>query len=214
VETAVLAGGRTLRDFLSTRDWRTTVRLCLPDALIGCGAGLTIPFINLYFQGRFGRSPAEISYFFAASSAMNMVGFFLAPAIAQRLGRTATIAGSQLLSIPFFAALAFSPWLSVSVAAFLLRSLLMNMSQPVWSAFVMDSAAPDQRAVTNSMTQLANNTARALSASAGGWMIHHVTVGRDGYTLPMLCTIGLYMVGSGLFIVFWGGKRVKPGAAL
>ncbi|MCE9582647.1 MAG: MFS transporter, partial [Planctomycetes bacterium] len=200
-ETAVATVRRHFRDFLLARDWRTTVKLCLPDALVGCGAGLTIPFINLYFQGRFGRSASEISYFFAASSAMNMVGFFLAPVIAQRFGRIATIAGSQLLSIPFFAALAFSPWLSVSVTAFLLRSLLMNMSQPVASAFVMDMAAADQQAVTNSMKQLSWNAAWTVSASAGGWMIHHVTLGRDGYTLPMLCTIGLYMVGSGLLIV-------------
>ena len=204
------AARRTLRDFLMARDWRTLFKLCAPDALIGAGAGLTIPFINLYFQGRFGKSPAQISYFFAASNALNMVGFLAAPAIAQRFGRVATVAGSQLLSIPFFAALALTTSLPVAVVAFILRSLLMNLSQPVNSAFVMDMAAADQQAVTNSLKQLSWNGCWALSVSAGGWMIHHVTVGRDGYTLPMLCTIGTYMLGSALFIAFWGGKRSRP----
>lgn len=205
---AVSAARRTLRDFLLARDWRTLLKLCIPDACIGAGAGLTIPFINLYFQDRFHKSPAQIAYYFAASSAMNMVGFFLAPAIAQRAGRVATIAGSQLLSIPFFAALAFTTSLPVAVAAFLLRSLLMNMSHPVNSAFVMDMAAADQQAVTNSLKQVSWNVCWAVSASAGGWMIHHVSWGRDGYSLPMVCTIGTYVVGSALFLIFWGGRRV------
>lgn len=202
---------RTLRDFLFARDWSTLFKLCIPDALIGAGAGLTIPFINLYFQDRFGASPARISWFFAASSAMNMVGFLLAPAIAQRLGRVATVAGTQLLSIPFFAALAFTGHLPLAVAAFLLRSLLMNMSHPVLSAFVMDQAAPDQQAVTNSLKQVSWNTCWAVSAWAGGWMIHHVSWGRDGYTLPMLCTIGTYILGSALFLLFWGNPRSRNG---
>ncbi|MEK7468547.1 MAG: MFS transporter [Planctomycetota bacterium] len=201
---------RTFRDFLLARDWRTLLKLCIPDALIGAGAGLTIPFINLYFQGRFGKSPAQISYYFAASNAMNMIGFLAAPAIAQRFGRVATIAGSQLLSIPFFAALALTTSLPVAVVAFLLRSLLMNLSHPINSAFVMDMAAADQQAVTNSLKQVSWNVCWAISASAGGWMIHHVQVGRDGYTLPMLCTIGTYIVGSALFIAFWGGKSARP----
>lgn len=205
-EVLPAGSGRRLRDFLLARDWKTTTKLCLPDALIGCGAGLTIPFINLYFQGRFGRSAGEISYFFALSNAMNMLGFLAAPAIAQRLGRTATIVSSQLLSIPFFAILAFTSNLPLAVAAFVLRSLLMNMSQPVNSAFVMDMCSPGEQTVTNSLKQLSWNAAWTVSASAGGWMIHHANVGRDGYTLPMLCTIALYIVGSGLFLAFWGGR--------
>ena len=197
---------RRFRDFLMARDWKTLGKLCGPDALIGCGAGLTIPFINLYFQGRFSTSPGTIALYFAASSAMNMIGFFLAPALAQRWGRVGLIAATQLLSIPFFAALAFSPWLTVSIAAFLLRSLLMNMASPIGSAFAMDMTADDQQAVTNSVKQLSWNLAWTFSSSAGGWMIHNVTVGRDGYTLPMLVTIGLYLCGSVLFLLFWARK--------
>jgi hypothetical protein len=43
-------------------------------------------------------------------------------------------------------------------------------------------------------------------------MIHHVSWGRDGYSLPMVCTIGTYVVGSALFLVFWGGRRGAKGA--
>lgn len=210
-EAAVVPRLRTLRDFLFARDWRTLGKLCLPDTLIGCGAGLTIPFINLYFQGRFARSAGDISIIFAVSHAMNMLGFFLAPAIAQRFGRVSVIVGTQLLSIPFFAVLAFSSSLWLAVGAFLFRSLLMNMSQPINSAFVMDRTADDQQAVTNSMKQLSWNLSWTVSASAGGWMIHKVTVWKDGYTLPMLVTIGLYIVGSGFFMLFWG--RPSPPSA-
>jgi MFS family permease len=217
-EPLVPAARRSLRDFFLARDWRTLARLCIPDATIGLGAGLTIPFINLYFQGRFHLSPAQISFWFAASHAMNAAGFFLAPALAQKFGRPSTIVATQFLSIPFFAALAFTASLPLAVASFLVRSLLMNMSQPLQSAFTMDKAAPGEQAVTNSIRQLSWNLSWVVSASAGGWMIHHVTVGRDGYTLPMLVTIGLYLVGSSLFLLFWGrattSAAVSPSATL
>jgi predicted MFS family arabinose efflux permease len=204
---------RRLRDFLLARDWPTLLRLCIPDACIGLGAGLTIPFINLYFAGRFRLTPTQISFWYTLSHAMNMLGFLAAPAVAQRAGRVATIAASQLLSIPFFAALAFTSSLPVAAAAFLLRSLLMNMSHPVLAAFVMDRTPDDQQAVTNSLKQLSWNGAWTLSASAGGWMIEHVRVGRDGYVAPMLVTIALYVVGSGLFVAFWGFAKRSPAAA-
>ncbi|HYR69608.1 MAG TPA: MFS transporter, partial [Candidatus Dormibacteraeota bacterium] len=42
-----------IRDFLEI-DWGLHLRLLLPAALVGLGAGLIIPFMNLYFRDRFG----------------------------------------------------------------------------------------------------------------------------------------------------------------
>ncbi|NUN49112.1 MAG: MFS transporter [Candidatus Brocadiae bacterium] len=201
---------RGLRQLLFARDWGLMLRLCAPDMLIGLGAGLTIPFINLYFQGRFGKSAGDISVYYAASHAMNMTGFLLAPVFSQRFGKVAVIAGSQLLSIPFFAFMAFTGSLPVAVAAFLLRSLLMNMAQPVNAAFVMERAAEDQQAVMNSFKQLSWNGSWTVSALLGGWLIHGTAVGRDGYTLPMLLTIGCYLSGTTLFLALWARRTAPP----
>src|SRR5262245_42060958 len=42
-----------IKDFLEI-DWGLHLKLILPSAMIGLGAGLIIPFLNLYFKDRFG----------------------------------------------------------------------------------------------------------------------------------------------------------------
>lgn len=193
---------RTFRSYLVARDYRLLARLTVPSALVGLGAGLVIPFLNLYFRDRFGRNPFEIGGFFAVSQAFTVLGFLAGPAVARRLGIVGTVVLTQLLSIPFFLVLAFTGSLSWAVLAFWMRGALMNMNHPLMTNFALEVVSAEEQAVTNSVRMLAWNLSWMVSTQVGGWLIE-----RRGFTLPMLTTIGLYFVASVLTWLFWRGHR-------
>jgi MFS family permease len=195
------------------------LRLCLPEFLIGLGAGLTIPFINLYFSVRFGQGPARVSEVFSYAQVVTFFAFLAAPVFARRFGGVRTVVACQLLSIPFFLLMAFTMSPLLAIAAFLGRHALMNMAGPVASNFAMEVVPARQRALTNGIKTVAWNGAWAVSTSVGGWMMSHTRFVRDGFTVMMLLTIGLYLVGSLVYFCFWRNAPVmlpvgRPGPSI
>ena len=186
-------------------DWKTAARFFLPEAIIGLGAGLTIPFINLYFRERFDRAAGEISLYYTGAQALVMVAFLAAPLLARRFGPVKTVVACQLSSIPFFLVLALTTSLPVAVGAFLLRHACMNMVHPVGSHFAMEVINPRERVRVNGLKQAANKLAWVAANAMGGWMIAHTRIVIDGYATTMFATIGLYVVGSVLYWKFFSG---------
>jgi MFS family permease len=186
-------------------DWRTAARFFLPEMVIGLGAGLTIPFINLYFRERFGRPAGEIGLYYAGAQALVMVAFLAAPLLARRYGPVRTVVACQLSSIPFFLVLALTTSLPVAVAAFLLRHASMNMVHPVGSHFAMEVIRPRERVRVNGLKQAANKLAWVMANAAGGWMIANTRIVRDGFATTMFATVLLYILGSALYWKFFAG---------
>lgn len=189
-------------EYVRTRQPRMVWQLLVTHGLIGLGAGLVIPFLNLYFRDRFHQGPQEIGMYFAVSQAFTVVGFLLAAPIARRLGAPATVCWTQLLSIPFFLGLAFAPILWVAVFAFWMRGALMNMNTPVLNAFAMEQVQADEQAATNSLRSLVWSGAWVISTQVGGGIIE-----RYGFAPPMLIAITLYAASTLLFHVFFGTTR-------
>ena len=185
-------------------DWVLNLKLVLPAMLIGLGAGLIIPFMNLFFHDRFGMTEAEIGILFAVMQGFMVVGNLFGPAVSRRLGLVRGVVVTQLLSVPFMVLLGVSPFFPVVAAAFFLRSGLMNMNQPLSSHFAMEVVSKRDHAVTNSLLSLSWFVAWSISADIGGAMIE-----RYGYTPPLLIAAGLYVAASGLYWTFF--KDVEEG---
>lgn len=198
------AGGETF-------DWRTAAKFFLPEMAFGLGAGLTIPFINLYFRSRFGLQVGTIGLLYSAAQALMMVAFLAAPLLARRFGSVRTIVAFQLTSIPFFLVLALSGSLELAIAAFLLRHACMNMVHPVGAHFALEVVRPGQRARVNGLKQAANKTSWVVANALGGWIIVHAPFLKDGFTTTMFLTIGLYVIGSALYAAFF--LKVPAGQA-
>ena len=199
-----LAGAwRQVRE-LSEIDWGLNLKLVLPALLIGLGAGLIIPFLNLYFRDRFHLSEAAIGLLFAFMQLFMVVGNVFGPAVSRRLGLVRGVVATQLLSVPFMIVLALSTSLPLVVAAFFLRSGLMNMNQPLSSHFAMEVVPKRDHAITNSLLSLAWFVAWSVSADIGGALIE-----RTGYTEPLLIAALLYVVASLLYWRFF--KNVDEG---
>lgn len=177
-----------LSEYFGARDWRTMLRLMIPYSLIGMGAGLVIPFLNIYFLRRFNLASDSIGSIFAVGSLFTTVGFLIGPVLAKRMGLVKITIITQFLSIPFFLILAFSHNLYLSIAAFFFRGSLMNMAWPMYNNFAMEIVPADQQAGTNSVMQLAWSGSWMISTSIGGFIIQNY-----GFTMVMLITVSLYL---------------------
>lgn len=189
-------------DYLRSPSLGLILRLSLPGFLVGYGAGLTIPFLNLYFRNRFGKSPADIGLYYAVANVLTMAGFLAGPILARRFGHVRAIVATELLSIPFFFILAVADRPGVAVAAFWMRGALMNMNQPVSAAFAMEVVPPQEQAAANSVRTFAWNLSWMASTAAGGHLIE-----ARGHAPGMFVTMGLYLVAASCFWAFFGRRR-------
>lgn len=143
-------------------------KLILPNMILGLGAGLFIPFMNVFFKLQFHISDALLGTLFAWSAVGMGVASLAGPPLAQRMGKVRTIVLTQALSIPFLVVMAFAPMLWISALAFVVRYALMPMSAPIYSLFVMEQVAPEDRATVNGWSTMAWNLLFAGSAWLSG----------------------------------------------
>ncbi|MBI3871845.1 MAG: MFS transporter [candidate division Zixibacteria bacterium] len=184
-------------------------RLTCPYFLVGMGAGLIIPFLNLYFRDRFELSTQTIGIYYGLVQAAMVLGVMLGPELARRFGMVRTIVVSELASLPFMAALAFTHNLPLATGAFLARGALMNLGVPISTNYMMERVGPDDRAIANSAAMLAWTGSWAITAGIGGWMIE-----RWGYELPLLIAGALYLIASGMYFVFFRKQELHAGGSL
>jgi MFS family permease len=175
----------------------TTRRLfpiALNATLTGAGAGLVIPFMNLYFKTRFECSSGQIGLFFSFAQVFTAIAALLAPTVARRFGKLRTAVSSQLLSLPFLVTLGAESRLPVAVGAFWVRATLMQASTPLLQTFIMEALPPGLRARATSINNMVWNMGWAVSATFAGLIIQ-----RFGYHVPFYCTAVLYATAASTF---------------
>jgi hypothetical protein len=114
------------------------LKLLAPNALIGLGAGLIIPFLNIFVEGKFEVAFSTLGAVFAWSQLGMALAVMTQPLIAARLGKVASIVLVQALSLPFIAMLGFSSSFAAVAIALFVRSALMNAANPIYAAFTME----------------------------------------------------------------------------
>jgi MFS family permease len=178
---------------------------------VGLGAGLTIPFINLYFTDRFDIAKGELGTVMAASQITMTVGLLAMPWTVRRLGLLKSTILSEALSLPFFLILAFTTDFPVAMVAFMFRAALMNLSHPMWRNLMMEITPDEWRAPVNSVSMLAWHLGWAISNQLGGELIEHSAgwagEGTDGYVVPMLITTSVYLGAIVLEAIFFWPVR-------
>ncbi len=195
--------------------FRVLAPIALNYLLVGCGAGLVIPFMNLYFKDRFGCSAASIGAFYAVAALLTAAAGLAAPALARRFGTLRAAVAFELLSLPFLVTLAFETGLATAVAAFWVRAALMQGGTPLVHSFVMEALPPGLRARATGMNNMLWNAGWAVSTACAGPLIQ-----RGGFALPFYLTAALYGVASVTFYLAFrrhassaGGPRLGSLAA-
>ena len=185
---AVVTRDRLVAD---TAARRRLIPIGLNALLIGAGAGLVIPFMNLYFANRFQCTSSQIGMFFSMAAVCTAAASLLGPALARRFGMLRTAVAAQVLSLPFLVTLGIEQHLSIAVAAFWIRASLMQASTPLVQTFVMEALPPSLRARSTSLITLVWNIGWAVSATLSGLVIQ-----RFGYDVPFYITAALYLTAS------------------
>ncbi len=181
------------------------IKILLPGFFVGMGAGLTIPYLNLYFKNEFQMHDSGIAMVFAAGNVVTFIGMMTGPAIARRLGKPRAIFLTQAVSVPFILVLTYLRWIPLVILAYLTRQGLMNMGSPISDNFALERVPPNQQHLMNALKML-NWT--------GSWMVSTKISGSiiatSGFAPSFTLTAILYAVSSALFWLFFLRKGACP----
>jgi len=182
-------------------------KMILPMLVTAIGAGLIMPFMNVFFRQVHNQPDPVIGSLFAWGSLAMGLGLLLAPPLADRMGKIQLVVVTQSLSIPFLIILGFSPLFWMSTIAYYIRLALMNMSGPVYQTYVMEHVEPSARATVASLVSMAWNFGWAFSPTISGYLQV-----RYGFGPSFLGTIILYIISTIMYYVFFlrGTRRHSP----
>jgi MFS family permease len=170
----------------------------IPLLIVSVGAGLFVPFMNVFFKEVHHQPDTVIGSLMAWGSLAMGVGLMIAPPLADRIGKLRLVVLTQGLSIPFMVMLGFSPIFALSAVAFYVRMALMNMSSPIYQNFVLEQVKPGARGTVASLHSMVWSFGRSFSPSISGYL--QVSY---GFGPPFLIAIGLYAIAITLYWAFW-----------
>lgn len=172
------------------------------SSLIGLGAGIIVPFFNVYFSQALHATSAQIGIIFSASQLTMGIAQLLLPFLVRKCGRVRATVITQFLSIPFFLLILLSDNLLIAFLSFFMRMSFMNMAYPAQQNFLMDHVSEHERAKANSISQCGSTVLRAVGSSMGGILIATGSFSRPFYTAAVV-----YVAATSIFYVFFRNKE-------
>ncbi len=172
--------------------------------LIGCGAGLIVPFFNVYFAQKFSMDSSRIGIIFMAGNILTAVLMMITPVITERVGKINSIAVMEILSLPFLLILGFSSSAPLCIAAYFIRGALMNMNNPVFMNIVMELTPDRERGRVSSIVTLGDNFSRTISTYVSGRIMTN-----HGVSLPYSLTAAFYSLAAAYIYISFARYEKK-----
>lgn len=158
-----------------------------PQLMIGFGAGMVIPYLNIFFKMSFDLAASGLGYCMALMQLAMAAGAMIGPWMVRRLGRVRAMITFQTLSIPFLATMGFSGFLLPTLLAAFARTMLMNAGWPIYSVFMLGHFPAAQHQAASALYTTGWNLANSSGARLSGRLQMDF-----GFTLPFLITITCY----------------------
>ena len=185
-----------------------TLQLALPNLLIGFGAAILIPYMNVFFLDRFALPDRQLGLLFSLSALLTGFGSVLAPRLENRLGgKIRSVVLTQGASLIFLMLVGFSPYLLLVSISFLFRGTLMNMAVPLYRAFVMEHTREREQGTVNSVVELAWQVGWAVGPYLSG-----VVQESYGFTPLFLTTGTVYALSIAFTWMLFGKREVRQEA--
>jgi len=192
----------------AAKNWKSFSKMVLPMFITSIGAGLFMPFLNVFFRVVYHQPDPVIGNVLAWGALAMGVGLIVAPPIADRIGKIQLVVITQGLSIPFLIMLGFSPWFWMSTIGHYMRLTLMNMGGPVYNAYVMEQVEPEARAMVASLVSMSWNFGWAFSPTISGWLQVNYGFWPVYVGVIILYTISVFMY----WRFFWHSKPAQATA--
>jgi MFS family permease len=187
-----------------TSIWRVlfrplTLKLAIPNLVIGLGAATLVPYFNVYFSEHYHMSDAALGILFSVGSLATGIACIVGPRLVGNLGgKVRTVVIGQGISLVFLLAIGFSPWPWLAVIGFLVRGALMNMVAPLFDAFALEQSHETEHGAVNSVRNLAWNVGWAVGPYLSGLVQQ-----RYGFSPLFVSTAVLYAIGISLTWIFF-----------
>jgi MFS family permease len=194
------AAVRSIWPWRNVSDLGLVTRIFVPNIVISMGAAILIPYMNLFFKQTFGIPDRTLGTIFAVSAVVTGVATLTSPLLAQRWGRIRALVGTQLVSIPFLLTIGFAPSLAAATIAFWVRAALMNMGNPLYSAFAMEQVEERERATVSGLMGLSWNIGWTIGPFVSGYMQQNPNI---GFQPIFVITCTLYVVAALLEKIFF-----------
>lgn len=173
------------------------LKFSLPSALIGLGAGITIPYMSLYFNIRFGQTLAVISGVFFAQQLVMGFGSFILPKLVDRIGPVNTITFFQALAAFLFAIFPSVELFLLAALIYIIRSILMNIVWPINDAFMMGFFTIEEKATAAGIRRAFSTFMRGFGNYVGGFLFS------ISLSYPFYATASLYVIATLTFYFFF-----------
>lgn len=169
-------------------------RLGLINLLIGFGAAILIPYLNVFLRTKFDVSDNLLGLIFSVSSLLVFLGTIISPwTVRITRSRIIPTVATQGASLVFLFTLGFSPFLWIAVISLFLRNVLMQSSSPLVDNFAMLVSSPEEQGTISSV--------RMTSWQAGqtiGLFISGLVQTRFGFSPLFIATGILYGLAAAL----------------
>jgi MFS family permease len=197
-------------------DWFIIVKALIPTLIIAVGAGLTIPFISIFFFNIHQLGTEQFSLLNSVASILVAFAAMLVPFVKKSVGYKIAIPATQsfaVLALVLLATTQFYAHLSIAVYlamfCFLLRQPLMNMAGPMTSELVMNYVGKKNQEMVSALT---------AAIWSGSWFISSIIfkiMRQSGiaYVYIFLITAALYALGVVWYyaLIVDYGRREKAG---
>lgn len=197
-------------------DWFLIFKGLIPTLIIATGAGLTIPFISLFFDKVHHLDKGGFSVISAIAAILVAWGAMLVPRIKKHIGFKIAIPATQALAVVSLVALATTQYynqytiaLYIAIVCYLLRQPLMNMAGPMTSELVMNYVGEKNREITSALTAAIWSGSWVIS----GFMVKIMFHRGYPYVNIFLITAAMYAFGVMLYyvLILDYSKREKEG---
>jgi predicted MFS family arabinose efflux permease len=140
-------------------DWKLIFRALTPTFIIAVGAGLTIPFISLFFEKVHHVYKGEFSIYSTIAAVLVAISSLLVPNIKKHIGYQIAVPFTQSLAIMALVALATTQFYSqlsiavvIAVICYLVRQPLMNLAGPMTTEVEMNYVGEKNREIVSALT--------------------------------------------------------------
>ena len=197
-------------------DWKLIIKALTPTLIIASGAGLTIPFISLFFDKVHNLHKGGFSVLSFIASLLVAYFAMLVPKIKTFIGYKIAIPGTQSLAVISLVALATTQFyntnpiaLIIASACYLLRQPLMNMAGPMTSELVLNYVGKNNREITSALTSAIWSGSWVISCFMVGFMFNY----NISFANIFLVTSLLYAIGIILYylLILDYNKRESAG---
>lgn len=179
-------------------------KLLLPHLLLSLGAGLVMPFLNVFFKKHLNANVSQIGIIFALGSFITGIASFLVPFVTKRIGKVKSIGILQISSLPFLLMIALIPNLTLVAIFYIVRQVLMNIASPIYTTFVMEAVPDKDKGTISGYITFIRGLGWAISSSYSGILMKNY-----GYNFPFFICFVFYLISTITFFSFFRGSEKK-----